>query len=557
MIVLGFAVNLFAASMLLLFAVRLVRTGAERSFAPQLRRLLQDSGRGLGAALSGFLLAIMLQGSTAVILLTSGLVSTGIVELSTGAAIVIGADIGSSIVVGVLTFELTWLAPVLMALGGWLYLKTSRVEVRNVGRMVLGIALILVSLEMIGTAVAPVRESNLMPELVVYLERDLVLAVLLGVVLTFLLHSSVASILICIALISSGAISLLVGIAFVLGANAGSGLISIWLTRGSGVAERHLPLLNTSIRGMTAIMAFALLLAFRDRAPLSAEGDAVAVVILAHITFNLVLLAFLPLVALLSRLLLKILPMAPSDGANGAERLIGAVAAVELDVGNPVAVLRRDLLVLLDAVSTMISETELLISEHDQQVEESILATEQRVNRHFNHMRAYFSRTTREDVSKSAQRELRQLLEYVVKLEQAADIVAMRIVLASRDMRENQLSFSQEGRAELEQLRRLALSNTFLAFEVVSTWHAETARQLVARKEEFSRLEQKCRQRHFKRLCREGNRVSLESSDMHLEVSTAFKEINSKVATIAYIVLADGGQLADSRLLKTPKHEMS
>lgn len=534
--------------MLLLFAVRLVRTGVERSFGRQLRDLLNSGGWGIGAALSGCILAIMLQGATAVILMISGLVSAGVAELATGLAIAIGADIGSAIVVRVLTFDIAWLAPLLTALGGWLYLMSDSARLRNIRRTILGVALILFSLKLIGSAVTPIKNASFLPNISFYVERDLVLAFVIGIVFTFLLHSSVASILVCVALVDTQAISLLVGIAFVLGANISSALISVWLTRGSDINERHLPLLNL----------FVLLVNFRDNLPLHNYADGFKGVIIAHLGFNVMLLGFLPFAGVLARTMQAWFPgPIDPDATSEKTRFISTVAAEKLDLGNPVSVLRRDVLSLLDSVSSMISESEKLINDHHEEAEQNVFQLEETVNETLNHVRNYFARSASDGIAKPKQKEMRHLLEYALRLKHSGDILAKRIIPISREMRENQLSFSVQGRAELEELRCLALANTFLAFEVVSTWRPNSACDLVARKEEVARTEQKSKNRHFKRISSSGNWVSFETSNLHLELSAAYKEINSKIATIAYVILAGEGQLAQSRLLDDTEAELS
>lgn len=554
MIVLNLLLNLFGASMLLLFAVRLVRTGIERSFGAQLRRLLSSESRGVSAALSGCTLAIMLQGATAVILMVSGLISAGVAQLSTGLAIAIGADVGSAIVIRVLTFEISWLVPLLMASGGWLYLKSKGAQWRNIGRACVGVALILVSLQMIGSAVLPVKHASLLPEVSLYLERDLVLAFIIGIAFTFLLHSSVASILVCVTLVGSQAMSLLVGMSFVLGANIGSALIPLWLTRGSEIDERYLPILNLAVRGFAASIAFSLLINFGSETLLKTYFSEANGVIMAHLAFNATLLIFLPFSKYLADSIQLIFPdQSDQSAGQGSARLISTLTAEKLDVSNPGSVLRRDVLSLLDSVSSMISECERLITIHDETAEHKILLLNDTVNETLHHIRTFYARCDNDLTSDTKQKEMRQLLEYAVRLKHSGNIMARRVLPVSKEMREEQLFFSDAGRAELEDLRCLALANTFLAFEVVSGWRSSSARELVSRKEELAKTEQRSRKRHFKRISASGNSVSLETSDLHLELSAAFKEINSKIATIAYVVLASDGQLADSRLLDESK----
>ena len=114
MAILGFTVEIFAAVLLLLFAVRLVRTGIERRFGRNFAHYLAEQRSGAMAALAGVGLAIILQSSAAVALLLSGFAATGVLSFPTGFAALLGADLGSALVIQFLSLDLGWLQPLLL-----------------------------------------------------------------------------------------------------------------------------------------------------------------------------------------------------------------------------------------------------------------------------------------------------------------------------------------------------------------------------------------------------------------------------------------------------------
>ncbi len=544
-----FLLQLFGASFLLLFAVKTVRKGVEASFAGELRMLLQETNGAAQSAFSGFLLAIMLQGATAVILLTSGMVSAGLVGLSAGLAVAIGADVGSAVVVRLLTFNIEWLTPLLLLLGGWLYLRIEHNRLKDMGRALIGIALILVSLTMISEAVSPIRQSDLLPAVSKYLGNDLILAFLVGVIFTLLIHSSVASILVCVTLVSSDALPFDAGMAFILGANVGSALIPVWLLRSSERSEKLLPLLNLGVRTLAAVLAMILLMSAGDTFPDIPWVEGAGGIILIHLGFNVSLLPVLFasdwLANNFERLFTGPVPTAEADGLL---MRIGENQQEDIDVR---AAMRRDVIALLDLVSAMISKIGFPLEQLEEVDAKSIEELEGQTNTQFNSIRTYYARISSSatiNTKKSHLQEMRALLEYAIRLEHSGNVMVQRILPAAQMMRRTRLQFTSNGNEELKGLCEMALSNTFLAFEVVSTWQAEKSRDLIERKEEFSRLDSRSRKRHFKRIS-QGNATSLETSDLHLDVGAALKEINSKISTIAYSVLEGKGQLAASRLI--------
>ena len=153
--------NLAGAVALLLFATRMVRTGVERAYGDvlrlRLRGLLKNPILAVGA---GAALAIALQSATAVALLVGSFVGSGIVGGTSGLLAALGADLGSAIVVKLLSFNLSLLVPLCLVGGTVLFMATSNRKWLQVGRILIGIGLLILSLRLIGEASHPLRDSE-------------------------------------------------------------------------------------------------------------------------------------------------------------------------------------------------------------------------------------------------------------------------------------------------------------------------------------------------------------------------------------------------------------
>ncbi len=195
-------IKMFGAVMLLLYAVRMVRTGFERAAGPTLRRAIGKASSGpVAGALSGTAVAILLQSATAVAILAAGFATSGFISTAAGLAVLLGADLGSALVVQFLVFDLSWLVPLLLGGGAWLFLKLDARSAKQIGRILLGIAFILIALQMIGEATTPLKEARFMPQFAGFLAQDTPTAMAVGALLAFLVHSSVAAVLMIAALV--------------------------------------------------------------------------------------------------------------------------------------------------------------------------------------------------------------------------------------------------------------------------------------------------------------------------------------------------------------------
>lgn len=550
MAILTFLVQLAGATMLLLFAVRMVRTGIERAFGPAFRRLVTDPGHPARAVGLGLILAIVLQSSAAVALLVAGFAGTGGVAFGTGLAVVLGADLGSALLIQILSLRLDALVPILLALGGFFFLKSERRDLRQAGRIILGIAFILIALRFLRETMEPIRDSGVLPALSAYLERDFVSAFLAGVALAFVMHSSVAAILMIVTVVAMGALPAGVGLSILLGANLGSALIPVWLTRGMAPAARRIPLANLLLRGTAAVV---LLLAV-NLTGLSVFGHGMAAeqeLILLHIGFNaIVVIAGMPLGRVVDPIARTILP----DPAGGADPDVPLAYKSVLDRGvldRPavaLASLRQEILRMEQVVEEMMTPVMGQFTDYDRNRAQAIRAKDQIVNDAFDAVRQYAADIAQDRMRKADQKELRDLLEYAIALEAGGDIVAKSLIPLAAEKDEKAVRFTSDGLRELRTMHDRVLQNMNLASRVLVSNDVESARLLLSEKDEMRHLHRATRKKHLKRLS-SGEKVSMESSDIHLETAHALKEFNGQIAAVAYPILFREGQLLDTRLI--------
>lgn len=537
--------------MLLLFAVGLVRTGIERSYGASFQRVMTGQRGPLQSSLVGMILALVLQSSAAVAVLTAGFAASGLLAFSTGLAIVLGGDLGSALIVQVLSADLTWLVPVLLAVGGWLYLKTASKKLRQAGRIALGIALILISLQFLRDAMEPIRDSAFLPAVSDYLARDYVTAFLVGGTLAFLMHSSVAAILMCVTLVQVGAIPFSAGLSLVFGANLGSAFIPVWLTRGMDLPARRIVFANLMLRGAWAVIClFAVNIAL-DVTVVGADSSSQMLVI-AHVAFNTsVLVLALPFCKWLQAPLERIWP----DPTQSQAFHLPSRPETALDpanVGSPtqaVASLKRELLRMTELVEAMFLPVMDLYRSGEKSHIKAVQSLDQEVNACLTRIRAFTAGLSVKMMDPENGRAAREMLEYAVRLETAGDVVAERLTVLAGKLGKAGSAFSDDGWSELQHLHENILANMKLASNVLISDDLESARLLNMEKTEIKRAERDSRKKHFRRL-QAGDPKSFATSDIHLETLRAFRDFNSNIAAVATPILYANGQLLETRLIE-------
>lgn len=552
MVIVDFILELAGATLLLLFAVRMVRTGVERAFGASFRRLVTGSKAKFRATLAGIALSAIMQSSLAVAILITGFVSAGSLSFQLGLPAMLGADLGSALVIQFLSLDIGWLTPLLLVFGGLMFLKGKSPKLKQIGRALLGVALILVALELMRATVMPIQDTSFLPYISTSLARDFITAFLVGAVLTFIMHSSVASVLMIVTMVSIDALPLMVGLSLMLGANLGSSLLPLWVTRAMPPLARQVPLTNFFIRGSVSIIMVVAInrSSLIEFLPIMEDAQKV---IFCHILFNGLLLLAVPFSGLLHQVAKKLTAQDLTNLDESPAHYRSVLNQNSLDnMDMAIASIRREIQRMLLLTEEMMLPVMDMFKEYDSARMDKIIKKDLIVNEALNGTRRYVSELSGLNISKnnndSRRKELSNLLEFAIAIEAAGDVVSKTLskLAASKD-REG-VRFSSEGLAELLSMHDKVIANISLAGNVLVSGDVGIARQLLEEKNEFTLRQRKSRKSHLKRLAK-GRVEALESSDLHLETGLAFKEFNSHIASIAYPILSREGQLLDSRLV--------
>ncbi len=302
--------NFLAAIALLVWGTHLVRTGILRVFGANLRNVLAHSvANRWTAAISGLGVTALVQSSTATALIVSSFVGQGLIALPLALAVMLGADVGTSLMAVVFSFDLSWLSPLFIFVGVVLFLSRQSHPVGRIGRILIGLGLMLLALRLIAASTEIMTQSQTVKALLGSISTDLLLEVTVGAFLAVVAYSSLAIVLLTATMAASGLMPLEPALGLVLGANLGSGLLAVLTTARSSVEVRQVPLGNLVFKAVGVVIAIPLIgLWLRYARPY--VQDRATVVVLFHLSFNLMVamlfMAFTPVVArLVSRWLPK------------------------------------------------------------------------------------------------------------------------------------------------------------------------------------------------------------------------------------------------------------
>jgi phosphate:Na+ symporter len=532
---------------LLLWGLHMVHSGIVRAFGSDLRRFLALALRNRALAFcAGLLVTGLLQSSTATGLMTASFVTTGVLGLAPALAVMLGANVGTTLIVQVLSFNVAALAPILFLVGVTAFKRGRQTRTRDLGRVAIGVGLMVLSLHILLDTLAPAEDAPAVRTLLGALTAEPMLCLLMSTALAWAAHSSVAVVLLVMSLAYSNFITPVAALALILGANVGSAINPlIEGSRGDNPASRRLPLGNL----LNRLIGCALVLPFLQ--PIAAElarlePNPSRMAADFHTAFNVALavLFILPLNAM-AALLTRWLPDRPQTADPAAPLYLDETALATPSVA--LACAARETLHIGDIVATMLRQTMTALMTDDRRLVGEISRMDDAVDKLDEAVKLYVTKLTRESLGERDGRRAMEIISFSINLEHVGDIIDKNLMEVAQKKIKRQIVFSKEGAQELEAFHQEVCDNLKLAVSVFMSGDLTMARQLVTEKATLRAAEFAAAENHLARL-REGRSESIESSSLHLDILRDLKRIHSHICSVAYPALERAGELQPSRL---------
>ena len=532
---------------LLLWGVHMVQSGIQRAFGPSLRRVL---GLALGNRIKAFLAGVgvtaVLQSSTATALIITSFTAGGLVAMQPALAVMLGANVGTTLIVQVMSFDVASTAPVFVLTGVIMFRKGGASRTRDLGRVAIGFGLMLLALRGTLIVITPYENTPSLHLVLAVLASEPLIGLLIAAVLTWAAHSSVAIVLLVVSLVAQGIIPLTYGLAMVLGANLGTAINPlIEAATGGDPAQRRLPLGNLLSRIVSCVPAMMILDALGPML-MRIEPDPARAVANFHTAFNLFsAVLFLPLLGPWSRLLRRLVPARLAQVDPGRPVYLND-SALEMPAV-ALAVAAREALRMGDVLDAMLQGGLDALHRGDRKHIAETKRMDDILDRLNSAITAYLTRIDPEELDERDNRRLSAILAFTTNLEHAGDVIAKNLMgLAAKRLKRG-LAFSGEDSAEIRAILARLIDNLRAAVAVFMTDDLRAARRLVEEKDLFRDLETRATEAHFERV-RTGRLDSIETATLQLDVMRDLRRINGHLVSAAYPVLKERGELLSSRL---------
>ena len=533
---------------LLLWGVHMVQTGVQRAFGAALGAAL---GRALGTRLrafaAGLAITAALQSSTATGLMITGFAAGGVVALVPALAAMLGANVGTTLIVQLLSFDLTSLAPILILFGVWMFRRYPPGRTRDLGRVLIGLGLLLLSLHALVGLFEPFQTAPLMRTVVQALATQPFATMLLTALLTWAAHSSVAVVVLIMSMATHDLVAPQTAFAMVLGANLGTAINPILEgVTGDDPAARRLPLGNLLTR-VAGVVVCLMLLPWLQPWLSSLSDDPARVVANFHTLFNAVVaVVFLPLLTPYAGLLTRWLPkrVDPDDPARAQYLDEAAHDVPAVALGNAA----REALRMTDMLQKMLLLARAGFKRDNRHRMPQARQLDNAVDKLETAITLYLATLDRENMTREDLQRMDEILAFSSNIGHATDIAYTGLLSHAARLRKQGWALAPEQRAQLDETLGYLLGNERRTAALFVNADVRQARALAGEKERFRAMEAQAAETHLEKI-KSGDVDAAEVGQLYLDILRDVKSINSfLVGAAAYPVLAKEGELLPSRL---------
>jgi phosphate:Na+ symporter len=520
---------------LLLYGLQLVGNGLQAIAGARFRALIASVTRNrlIGAGV-GALLTAIIQSSSATTVILVGLTSAGMIQLSQTIPIILGADIGTTLTVQLIAFQIQKLAPFIIASGFFLHFISKKRRFKSIGLALLGFGFIFLALDMMIEAMKPIQSYPWTKDLLKSVEGKPLLAILIAALLTAFFQSSAATLGIALAMGAQELMTLKAALPIILGANIGTCAAAWIASLGAPVEAKRVAVAHVLFKICGVLLIYPFLSPFESWIAETA-GSVPRQIANAHTFFNLGLASiFLPLSGPFAKGVTWLVSPPPPEKDPFKPKYLDPKLLDSPSFALEQAT--REALRIADIAQGMFDDILNVLIKNDQERLDEIKKREAIVDHLYRETKLYITRLSQNALTSDQSTREVAIISLINNLENIGDIIDINLIDLARKKINTGVRFSDAGIKELTEFHRMISQDFALAISAFKAQDIASAEKIVQEKGTVHQRERALRAAHITRL-HLGISETIESSAIHLDILTNLKRIKSHITSIAHTLI--------------------
>ena len=510
-----FTLSVIIGLILILMGLDHLNKGFSRLSGEKIRQMLwRMTKHPILAYFSGILVAVLLESSTLTGLMLLGLLESSLIKLSTALIILSGAALGSTFTVQIIATDIIQFSPIIVLIGFILWQTKSRLS--YIGRITLGFGLIFFSIWLIRDNIHPLKE-------VFSLDINPFLLFFSSIILTFLFHSSAATLGLAIAFADTLSFSSIIPV--ILGVNIGTSFtVLLGSTRFSSSSDKAMGVGYVILKTLFVLLSMYLFFLPRDSA-LTARGIANL-----HTLVNCWGFVLIPFCFPLARLLWKLY-----GGKESRLKLDPLfLSSSTVAISKTYDVIRDSMKI----VKNMFKDTLQVFKQSNDAMRKGLISKDNIVDKNTEELTAYIAKLLGKELSDRESKKCVTILKIGNEIEHIGDLISKNLMNYAEKKIKQSYFFSKEGFKEIEKYHEIIFSNITEVQAALSTMDKDVANSLLENKQKTEKKLRKFKDNHINRL-KEGKRESIDTSAIHLDLLNDFDRINFHIYNIAKAIIGE------------------
>lgn len=535
-----YVMGLLGGLALFLYGMQMMSTGLEVAAGNKMRVILEKltANRFVGV-LVGAVITAIIQSSSATTVMVIGFVNSGMMTLNQAIWIIMGANIGTTITGQLIALDVSEIAPLVAFLGVVAIVFLKNEKVKHVGEILAGIGVLFIGMDMMGSAMKPLADSESFVSILTKFENPLI-GIVAGAIFTALIQSSSASVGILQTLAGSGVIGLQ-GAAFVLfGQNIGTCITAFLASVGTSRNAKRTTLIHIMFNVFGTVvftilcLATPIILMVEGWTP----GNAPAQIANMHTMFNVVTtLLLLPVGTLLGKLATAILKDKREESEGMRVKYLLDIKHINTEkLGASVICMegiKKELIRMMDMTKDNVSEAFDAVIERNKEKYVLVEQQEEYVDFLNKEISKYITSTVSHETTKAGSQIFNSLFSITSNIERISDH-AINIAGYSKMITDKSIVFSEDANSELIEMQVVCMKlfTTLLKKpEDVVVWHEKIA----CMEQKIDDMTVQFRDNMYARI--RSGKCSDEGSILFSEILTDFERIGDHALNIANDIL--------------------
>lgn len=518
---------------LFLYGMKIMGEGLQKIAGDRIRKILERVTKyPVIAVLVGAFTTALIQSSSATTVMVVGFVNAGLMTLKQGIGIIMGANIGTTITAQIIAFKLSDFIFLIIAVGFCFYFFSKRRIYLHIGQFILGLGLLFLGLDVMSTAVAPLRDSPAFLEFIASVSRYPLLGVLVGILTTCIIQSSSATIGMLIALANQDIITFSAAVPVLFGDNIGTCITAVLASIGTNLNAKRAAVAHVMFNVIGTMIFLTFLPWFKEFVIAISPDQPARLIANAHTSFNVLnTCVFLPFVGLYAKFIEKIVPGTVTIEEKGPiyldERMFGTPAVA-------LSLAKKEIIRMAAVAGRSVESAVQGFHKKDDKLLKSTYENEEMTDTLETEITFYLAKLSQKGLTQKLSGRHTGLLHCVKDFERIGDHAVNIAELAQARIDEN-LPFSEYALKELERMYSIVFQAYKNALDALREEDKEKARRVIEVEPLIDQMEKKLRASHMERL---NKGICYPSSGViFLDIISNLERIGDHATNIAEVVM--------------------